>query len=186
MEAAARRVGVANPAVLADEAWMRRIGERGPEASTRVTQRSDPLRPTRTADDSEPAADRLTTVGLATVRRGVTDSRSTNPYDVDFDWETAHGRLVSLLVETSLRGIVVDLGCGFAPLAGPLIEAGFGYVGFDVDPDSIDAVRACGHDARLLDLSAVERVTSALESVRVESDLPIVAVDRDRCDRASR
>jgi SAM-dependent methyltransferase len=99
-----------------------------------------------------------------------------NPYDVDFDWDAAHGRLVKLLIEGSQPGLVVDLGCGYAPHAGPLIDAGFGYVGFDVDLDSIAEVRARGYDARPLDLSAVDQVIATMESVHTESDLPIVAV----------
>lgn len=99
-----------------------------------------------------------------------------SPYDVDFDWEAAHGRLVSLLVEHSARGIVVDLGCGFAPHVAPLLDAGFGFVGFDVDTDSVEALRKRGHDARLLDLANTGGVIDALDALAAELDGPIAAV----------
>ena len=99
-----------------------------------------------------------------------------SPYDVDFDWDGAQGRLVALLKERVQPGLVVDLGCGYAPHASVLEEAGFTYVGFDVDELSVASVRERGHSATVLDLGDVDAVMEALRSVVTDSDRDLAAV----------
>jgi SAM-dependent methyltransferase len=101
---------------------------------------------------------------------------ASSPYDVAFDWDGAHGRLVALVRDYVEPGTVVDLGCGFAPHALVLEEAGFTYVGFDVDADAVAAVRARGHRAEVLDLGDVRGVIDALSAVSVDHEHAIVAV----------
>ncbi len=53
-------------------------------------------------------------------------------------------------------GLVLDLGCGFGAIADAVTEAGFVYVGADVDPVGIRAIGERGHEAHLLDLQGVD------------------------------
>jgi SAM-dependent methyltransferase len=99
-----------------------------------------------------------------------------SPYDVDFDWDGAHGRLVALLSDRVEPGLVIDLGCGYAPHASALEAAGFTYVGFDVDDTAVAAVRERGHSASVLDLGDVEAVIAALRSVVADSDRELASV----------
>jgi SAM-dependent methyltransferase len=47
---------------------------------------------------------------------------------------------------------VLDLGCGFGAIADAVTEAGFVYVGADVDTVGIEAIAARGYESHLLDL----------------------------------
>lgn len=93
-------------------------------------------------------------------------------YDVVFDWSDVHGRLVTLLADRPQRGVVVDLGCGYAPHAEHLRDAGFTFVGFDVNDRSLDAVRLRGFDARRLDLGDLDAVRSELDALANAHDEP--------------
>ena len=95
-------------------------------------------------------------------------------YDVEYEPEGVHERIVGLLAERSERGTVVDLGCGFAPHAEPLAAAGFGFVGADVNPDAVAALCGRGVDARQLNLAAEGGLESLLASL--DSSVPVVAV----------
>ncbi|MEM8747953.1 MAG: methyltransferase domain-containing protein [Actinomycetota bacterium] len=85
-------------------------------------------------------------------------------YDVDFDGELSHGHIVDLLTEHVERGLVVDLGCGYAPHAEPLIAAGFTYVGLDADEASLASLRERGVAGSQFDLSDVDGLPAALEA----------------------
>lgn len=105
-------------------------------------------------------------------------SRVDNPgeYDVPFVADSSHGHIVELLVEhVDRRGVVVDLGCGYAPHADPLVEAGFGFVGFDVDPDAVGALGRRGHEAAVLDLGASD-VATELDALLADRDVVAVLV----------
>ena len=95
-------------------------------------------------------------------------------YDVEFEPGGVHERIVGLLDERSERGLVVDLGCGFAPHAEPLAAAGFGFVGVDANPESVAALCGRGVDARHLNLASEGSLESLLTNL--ESDVPVVAV----------
>jgi hypothetical protein len=97
-------------------------------------------------------------------------------YDVDFEWDESHGRLVTLLSLRPQRGIVIDLGCGYAPHAEPLRDAGFTYVGLDINDAALDALRKRGFDARLLDLGDRERTFATLNAVALDAEAPVAAV----------
>lgn len=85
-------------------------------------------------------------------------------YDVDFDGELSHGHLVDLLTEHVEPGLVVDLGCGYAPHAEPLIAAGFDYVGLDADEASLASLRERGIAGSRFDLSDVDGLPAALDA----------------------
>ncbi|NND73412.1 MAG: methyltransferase domain-containing protein [Ilumatobacter sp.] len=82
---------------------------------------------------------------------------------IDFSWDGSHGHIVSMLHDRHERGIVVDIGCGSAPHAEPLRDAGFVYVGLDVNPACVDALRGRGFDAGTIDLRRADDVDPMLD-----------------------
>jgi SAM-dependent methyltransferase len=101
-----------------------------------------------------------------------------NTYDVEFDWADAHGHAVRLLLDQSEPGVVVDLGCGYAPHAEVLRDAGFEFVGLDLDDTSLERLADRGFIARRADLGRPDEVESIITDALVElgSDAPVVAV----------
>ncbi len=74
------------------------------------------------------------------------------PYHRTYDPDSSYGSAVRLLGRAEVTGVVLDLGCGYGPVAEPLQELGFTYVGLDVDPDGIADLQARGFEASVLDL----------------------------------
>lgn len=98
-------------------------------------------------------------------------------YENTFSTAHAPGRLVGLLVAQPRRGLVLDLGCGYAALADPLRDAGFEYVGLDVDALAIDSLRARGFAAEHIDLSAVDVVGRLVALAAGRPVAAITAID---------
>ena len=92
-----------------------------------------------------------------TLRGGV------HKYQFDYSENTAAGRLVTLLAAHASPGVVVDLGCGTAELAGPLTALGFQYVGYDIDAATVQSLCEQGIDARQCDL-AVDDAAALVEA----------------------
>ena len=98
-------------------------------------------------------------------------------YQFDYSEDTAAGRLVALLSAHARSGVVVDLGCGTAELAGPLEAAGFEYVGFDLDAEVVRTLVERGVDARVCDLT-VDDPAAAVEAALAGRTLAaITAID---------
>lgn len=57
--------------------------------------------------------------------------------------------------------MVLDLGCGYGAVAAPLTEAGFSYVGVDVDDVAVAHLSATGIDASVVDLEVPSGALSA-------------------------
>jgi SAM-dependent methyltransferase len=95
-------------------------------------------------------------------------------YEFSFDPRSPYGHLVDLVVAHVPQGLVVDLGCGHAAIAGPLHEHGYQYVGADMDQATIDALIANGIEAHPLDLSATDALADAI--VALAAGRPVVAI----------
>lgn len=98
-------------------------------------------------------------------------------YQYDYSADSAAGHLVGLLTTHAAAGVVVDLGCGTAPLAAPLLDAGFEYVGYDIDAAVVASLVERGVDARLCDLAVddpADLVDDALEGRRLAA---VTAID---------
>jgi 2-polyprenyl-3-methyl-5-hydroxy-6-metoxy-1,4-benzoquinol methylase len=66
-------------------------------------------------------------------------------YEFTFAWDSPYGHLVRLSESLGVEpGLVLDVGCGSAPLAEPFIERGFSYIGVDIDAESTDRLRSRG------------------------------------------
>jgi 2-polyprenyl-3-methyl-5-hydroxy-6-metoxy-1,4-benzoquinol methylase len=95
-------------------------------------------------------------------------------YRFDFSWEGAFGHAVNLLSRNLTPGLVLDLGCGFGPIAEPLAERGFSYVGLDVDDSGLDDLSARGFAVHRVDLEETEDLSERLAFVA--DGRPVVAV----------
>lgn len=81
--------------------------------------------------------------------------------------ETAPAHCIALLERASVSsGVVLDLGCGRAPLAEPVKEHGFEYVGVDVDAEALAEVEERGFETHRVDLGGSEaELAAALHQV---------------------
>lgn len=78
-------------------------------------------------------------------------------YPREFGEEGSHGHCHRLLARSGLSGgLVLDLGCSSGPLAEPVADLGFDFVGADIDAGAVEAVVARGFEGHVLDLSGDE------------------------------
>lgn len=110
-------------------------------------------------------------------REEPTGERSEGPrYPTDYEEGTSHAHAVALIERSGVGpGVVVDLGCGNAPVAAPLSRLGFTYVGLDVDRATVARLVERGIEAHLLDLS-VSKARLVKHLVDVIGDRPLAAV----------
>lgn len=100
-------------------------------------------------------------------------------YDFGFTWTSTYARAARLIASSVRSGTVVDLGAGVGSQAEPLDHFGFGYIGLDVDPANVEAMRERGRSAAVVDLTGddvVDRVIAALSDLGLSDDEPIAAV----------
>jgi SAM-dependent methyltransferase len=102
--------------------------------------------------------------------------RDAKAYPSELHPDTSHSHAVDLLERSGRRsGVVLDLGCGNAPVAEPLAALGFDYVALDLDEGSLEALRERGFEAHPVDLTApTPELAAALASVL--GDRPLAAV----------
>ena len=73
------------------------------------------------------------------------------------------------------RGVVLDLGCGYAAVGEVLRDAGWEYVGADRDPDAVADVVSRGLEGHVVDLAMGEGLAAKLAD-RPRRALPVGAV----------
>ena len=95
-------------------------------------------------------------------------------YEFAYEPQSPYGHLVDLLIEHVPVGVVIDLGCGHAAIAQPLIERGHRYVGVDMDPATIEALTARGIEAHRLDLADTAALADGI--VALAAGRPVVAI----------
>jgi 2-polyprenyl-3-methyl-5-hydroxy-6-metoxy-1,4-benzoquinol methylase len=98
------------------------------------------------------------------------------PYQRAFDPDSSYGSAVRLVERIgATAGVVLDLGCGYGPVAEPLRDLGLTYVGLDLDPDGLADLAGRGFATSPLDL---EQPAAALHMVLAAQlgDQPLVAV----------
>ncbi|MEY2463504.1 MAG: hypothetical protein QOH64_1642 [Acidimicrobiaceae bacterium] len=75
-------------------------------------------------------------------------------YPREYQEHSSYGSCVRLLERSGVAGgMVLDLGCGRSPVAEVLRDAGYEYVGTDVDMAALDDVRSRGFDVHPLSLT---------------------------------
>ncbi len=79
---------------------------------------------------------------------------------------TVYENVVGLLSSHALHeGVVLDLGCGFGPIAASCAALGLDYVGVDVEQDGLEDLAKQGFSTKLLDLSETAVLVESLEEV---------------------
>jgi len=94
----------------------------------------------------------------------IASEQSTGPhYDFSFAWNSPYGHVVELLKRLDLeRGAILDLGCGVSPIAGPLSELGYDYVGVDIDREALERLSQHGIEGHELDLGQTDELAGRL------------------------
>lgn len=98
-------------------------------------------------------------------------------YHFQYDEASVYGCVMRLLREHGpAGGVVVDLGAGYGAIAEPCREAGFDYVGFDLEPAGIDDLRRRGFEGEVVDLEQSADVVAAIEKVLGDRTLAAVTL----------
>jgi SAM-dependent methyltransferase len=106
----------------------------------------------------------------------IASKQSTGPhYDFSFAWNSSYGHVVELLKRLDLeRGAIFDLGCGMSPIASPLVELGYDYVGMDIDHEALERLAQRGLEGHELDLGQTDELAGRL--LELAAGRPIAAV----------
>lgn len=93
-------------------------------------------------------------------------------YGFAYQVGTVYEQVVDLVGATAAPpGVLVDIGCGHGAVAEPLREMGFDYVGLDVDPEAVEALRRRGFEATRCDLGDPDDLARALDVALADRDL---------------
>ena len=95
-------------------------------------------------------------------------------YDFEFSWGSTYARAARLIASTCRVGRVLDLGAGVGSLGAAVETFGFSYLGGDLDPANVEAMRERGRSAFALDLLGNDVVDQV--AAEVEQGPPIVAI----------
>ncbi len=86
-------------------------------------------------------------------------------YRFAFSWEGPYGHAVHLVENYAKRGVVLDLGCGYAAIGQVLRDAGWEYVGGDRDADAVADVASRGLECHVIDLATSEGLAGRLATL---------------------
>ena len=88
-------------------------------------------------------------------------------YPREYQEHSSYGSCVRLLERSALEGgVVLDLGCGRSPVAEVLRDAGYDYVGTDVDVAALDDVASRGFEVHPLSLTvAPDDLAAAVKTI---------------------
>ncbi|MEM8618739.1 MAG: glycosyltransferase [Actinomycetota bacterium] len=95
-------------------------------------------------------------------------------YDFEFSWGSTYARAARLIASTCRLGRVLDLGAGVGSLGAAVETFGFSYIGGDLDPANVHAMRERGRSGFSLDLLARDAVDQVVAAI--EDGPPIVAI----------
>ncbi len=91
--------------------------------------------------------------------------------------ETVYDHVVRLLSAHALReGVVLDLGCGFGPIAPSCAKLGLDYVGIDVEQDGLEDLAKQGFSTALLDINETDALVASLEEVLAGRQLAAITL----------
>ncbi len=87
-------------------------------------------------------------------------------YDYRFAWESPYGHIVRLLRGRLEAGsIVLDLGCGFGPIAEPIAESDLTYIGCDLSDPGLSSLKDRGFETHRLNLADLGVVVEQIEKI---------------------
>lgn len=89
-----------------------------------------------------------------------------SPYKFGYAEVSVYACAVRLITHYATPGAVhVDLGCGYAAIAGKLQEAGLRYIGFDANADVVTELRASGIEAHTIDLLQADQAVATIRNM---------------------
>ena len=83
-------------------------------------------------------------------------------YRFSFSWDGPYGHAVRLVESHGHRGVVLDLGCGYAAVGEVLRDAGWQYVGGDRDAEAVADIVSRGLEGHVVDLATGEGLAGRL------------------------
>ena len=86
-------------------------------------------------------------------------------YRFSFSWDGPYGHAVRLVQNHAQRGVVLDLGCGYAAVGEVLRDAGWEYVGADRDADAVADVVSRGLEGHVVDLALGDGLADKLAAL---------------------
>ena len=90
---------------------------------------------------------------------------------------TIYEHVVELLsCHARYEGVLLDLGCGFGPIAVSCAELGLDYVGIDVEKDGLEDLAKRGFSTAMLDVSETSTLVESLEEVLAGRQLAAITV----------
>lgn len=103
---------------------------------------------------------------MASMPSTASDDSTMPRYAFSFAWDSPYGHVVQLLERLDLkRGLILDLGCGYATLADPLGERNYEYVGADLDSEAVKRLALRGYEAHELDLRQTDELISRVQEI---------------------
>ena len=97
-------------------------------------------------------------------------------YAFEFAWDSTYGIAARMLDDVSGPGLVLDLGCGEATFAQPIIELGRDYLGVELDEGSVERCREAGIDVHLVDLADPDTDAVHDRLVELVDGRPVAAI----------
>ena len=97
-------------------------------------------------------------------------------YSFEFAWDSTYGIAATMLDEVCGPGLVLDLGCGEATFAQPIVELGRDYVGVELDEGSVTRSRERGLDVHLVDLADPDTDAVHDRLVELVDGRPVAAI----------
>ena len=88
-----------------------------------------------------------------------------SPYKFGYADISVYACAVRLITRYATLGAIhIDLGCGYAAIAGKLQEAGLHYIGFDANADVVTELRSNGIEAYTIDLLQAEQAVATIRN----------------------
>lgn len=98
-------------------------------------------------------------------------------YHFDYDEASVYGHVVGLVRAHGITGgVVVDLGAGYGAIAEPCRDAGFSYIGFDVEPAGIENLKERGFEGAVIDLERPDDAVAQVEAALAGRPLAAIAM----------
>ena len=86
-------------------------------------------------------------------------------YRFSFSWDGPYGHAVGLVDNHAQRGVVLDLGCGYAAVGEVLRDSGWTYLGADRDAAAVADVVSRGLEGHVVDLALVDGLAARLAAL---------------------
>ncbi|MCL4448678.1 MAG: class I SAM-dependent methyltransferase [Actinobacteria bacterium] len=89
-----------------------------------------------------------------------------NEYRFEFSKDSVYDRALRLVGRlSSPPGLLIDIGCGYGPIAEPASDLGFQYIGLDLDTQSLEDLKRRGFETHQVDLDDTAGLSDLLSDL---------------------